>query len=60
MHPLGESPYEVVFVGVVRHYRDRHQVENGRRDIRECPRCRWVNIFRPLAEERVDSQKRPA
>ena len=56
--PIGESPYNVVFVGVVRAWDDRHEAENGRRDIRKCPRCRWVNIFRPAAAAlSVDSQE---
>lgn len=55
--PIGESPYNVELVGVVRRYEDRDRAENGRRDIRKCPRCRWVNIYRPAAGLQVDTQE---
>ena len=55
--PLGESPYPVRLVGVVRKWQDRDKAENGRRDIRQCPRCKWFNIFRPVeASLEVDSR----
>lgn len=60
MTQLGESPYPVVFVGVVRKWGDRDKAENGRRDIRQCPRCKWFNIFRPSGVAKVDSLERPA
>jgi len=56
--PLGESPYDVVLVGVIRRWQDRDKAENGRRDIRQCPRCKWFNIFRPAAASlKVDSRE---
>ena len=45
---IGETDVSLEFVGMVKRAKDRMIVEPPRRSWL-CPKCRWCNIFKPLA-----------
>ena len=42
---LGESPGDILFVGVVAKRTPRKHIESARKYVYKCPSCGWWNIY---------------